>query len=100
MGGPCAASGWRGSRTSTGPTAGPSRRPRQRYALLEDALQLLPLLWGPGTPAFEGRVLDVPEAICYPRPLQAKVPILVGGGGERRTLRLVARYADACNVDR
>jgi alkanesulfonate monooxygenase SsuD/methylene tetrahydromethanopterin reductase-like flavin-dependent oxidoreductase (luciferase family) len=71
---------------------------RQRYALLEDALQLLPLLWGPGTPAFKGAVLDVPEAMCYPRPLQAHVPILVGGGGERRTLALAARYADACNI--
>jgi alkanesulfonate monooxygenase SsuD/methylene tetrahydromethanopterin reductase-like flavin-dependent oxidoreductase (luciferase family) len=69
-----------------------------RYALLEDALQLLPLLWGPGTPSFEGRVIKVPEAMCYPRPLQEHVPILVGGGGERRTLRLVARYADACNL--
>ncbi len=43
-------------------------------------------------------MLRVPEALCYPRPLQDRVPILVGGGGERRTLRLVARYADACNV--
>jgi F420-dependent oxidoreductase-like protein len=70
----------------------------ERYALLEDALQLLPLLWGPGTPAFSGRVLKVPEAMCYPRPLQERIPILVGGSGEQRTLRLVARYADACNL--
>lgn len=69
-----------------------------RYALLEDALQLLPLLWGPGSPAFRGRVLDVPEALCYPRPLQEHVPLVVGGGGERSTLRLAARYADAANV--
>jgi len=69
-----------------------------RYALLEDALQLLPLLWGPGSPSFKGQVLTVPEAVCYPRPLQAHVPIVVGGGGERRTLRLAARYADASNV--
>src|SRR5262249_29472673 len=69
-----------------------------RYAWLEDALQLWPLLWGPGAPAFEGRVLKVPEAMCSPRPLQEHLPILVGGSGERRTLRLVARYADACNL--
>jgi F420-dependent oxidoreductase-like protein len=74
----------------------PSRS--DRYDLLEDALQLLPLLWGPGTPAFTGRVLNVPEAMCYPRPLQERIPILLGGSGERRTLRLVARYADACNL--
>jgi F420-dependent oxidoreductase-like protein len=71
---------------------------RARYELLEDALQALPLLWGKGSPAFEGRRMSVPEAICYPRPVQEHVPVLVGGGGERRTLRLAARYADAVNV--
>ncbi len=71
---------------------------RERFALLEDALELLPLMWGKGSPAFEGRVVQVPEAICYPRPLQEHIPILVGGSGERRTLRLVAQYADACNL--
>jgi F420-dependent oxidoreductase-like protein len=70
----------------------------ERYALLEDALQFLPLLWGKGSPAFEGRVLHVPEAMCYPRPLQDRIPLLVGGNGERRTLRLAAQYADACNI--
>jgi F420-dependent oxidoreductase-like protein len=69
-----------------------------RYALLEDALQLLPVLWGPGSKPFHGQVLSVPEAMCYPRPLQERVPIIVGGGGERHTLRLAARYADAANV--
>jgi F420-dependent oxidoreductase-like protein len=69
-----------------------------RYDLLEDALRLLPLLWGKGSPAFRGKVLDVREAMCYPRPLQERVPILLGGGGERRTLRLAAQYADAANV--
>jgi alkanesulfonate monooxygenase SsuD/methylene tetrahydromethanopterin reductase-like flavin-dependent oxidoreductase (luciferase family)/predicted kinase len=69
-----------------------------RYALLEDALRLLPVLWGPGSPPFHGQVLEVPETLCYPRPLQEHVPMLVGGGGEAHTLRLAARYADAANV--
>jgi F420-dependent oxidoreductase-like protein len=70
----------------------------ERFARLEDALELLPLMWRPGTPSFAGRTITVEEAVCYPRPLQERIPILVGGSGERRTLRLVARYADACNL--
>jgi F420-dependent oxidoreductase-like protein len=72
--------------------------PFQRFALLEDALELFPLLWGPGSPPFKGRCIEIPEAICYPRPIQEHIPILIGGSGERRTLRLVAQYADACNL--
>jgi F420-dependent oxidoreductase-like protein len=71
---------------------------RERYERLEDALELLPLMWGKGSPRFEGRTITVPEATCYPRPLQERIPILVGGSGEKKTLRLVARYADACNL--
>ena len=70
----------------------------RRYDLLEDALELLPLMWGPGSPRFEGRTTTVAEATCYPRPLQERVPIMVGGSGERRTLGLVARHADMCNL--
>jgi F420-dependent oxidoreductase-like protein len=69
-----------------------------RYELLEDALELLPLMWGPGSPRFEGRTITIPAATCYPRPLQEHIPIWVGGSGERRTLRLVARHADGCNL--
>jgi F420-dependent oxidoreductase-like protein len=74
----------------------PSRA--ERYARLEDALRLLPLMWGKGSPRFEGRSVVVEEAMCYPRPLQPHVPIWVGGSGERKTLRLVAELADACNL--
>jgi F420-dependent oxidoreductase-like protein len=71
---------------------------QERHALLQDALELLPLMWGPGAPPFTGRTIAVPETICYPRPVQPHVPILVGGGGEQVTLKLVARHADACNL--
>ena len=70
----------------------------RRYAQLEDTLQALPLLWGKGAPRFEGRTVTLDEALCYPRPLQERVPIVLGGSGERRTLRLAARYADGCNL--
>ena len=70
----------------------------RRYAHLEDALQVLPMLWGKGAPRFEGPTVTIGETLCYPRPIQDRLPIVVGGSGERRTLRLVARYADGCNL--
>ncbi|MGH8943642.1 MAG: TIGR03560 family F420-dependent LLM class oxidoreductase [Acidimicrobiia bacterium] len=69
-----------------------------RYEQLEDTLRMLPLLWGKGSPSFAGTTFSAPELICYPRPIQDPIPILIGGSGEKRTLRLVARYADACNL--
>jgi probable F420-dependent oxidoreductase len=70
----------------------------RRYAHLEDMLQALPLLWGKGAPRFEGATVTIGETLCYPRPLQPHIPIVVGGSGERRTLRVVARFADGCNL--
>jgi F420-dependent oxidoreductase-like protein len=69
-----------------------------RYEQLEDTLRMLPLLWGKGSPSFSGKTFSAPELICYPRPIQDHIPILIGGSGEKRTLRLVARYADVCNL--
>ena len=71
---------------------------KTRLDALEDALGALPVLWGPGSKSFEGTTMSIPEAMAYPRPIQDPVPVLVGGGGERRTLKLAARYAHACNV--
>ena len=70
----------------------------RRYAHLEDMLQALPLLWGKGSPRFEGATVTLDETLGYPRPIQDHVPVIVGGSGERRTLRLAARYADGCNL--
>ena len=72
--------------------------PARRLDRVEDALQLLPLLWGPGSPPFTGKTISTPAATCYPRPIQEHIPIVVGGGGERRTLRLVAEHADGTNL--
>lgn len=69
-----------------------------RLALLGDALQALPLIWGPGNPPFEGEVVTIPDTTCYPRPIQEQIPIIVGGSGERVTLRLAAQYAAGCNL--
>ena len=69
-----------------------------RYEMLEDTLRMLPLLWGKGSPSFNGTTFSAPDLVCYPRPIQDRIPILIGGSGEKRTLRLVARYADACNL--
>lgn len=70
----------------------------ERYELLEETVQMLPLLWGPGSPPFEGRLIQARELACYPRPVRERIPILIGGSGENKTLRLVARYADICNL--
>jgi F420-dependent oxidoreductase-like protein len=70
----------------------------ERFELLEDTLRLLPLLWGKGAPSFRGNRIDAESLICYPRPVQARIPIMVGGSGEKRTLALVAEFADGCNL--
>jgi len=70
---------------------------RERLDLLEAAIETMRALWSPGTKAYAGTRVDLPETTCYPRPT-GQVPIIVGGSGEERTLKIAARLADGCNL--
>lgn len=71
---------------------------RERFARLEETLRIAHQLWADDPSPFDGRFSQLAEPIIRPQPLsRPHPPIMVGGNGERRTLRLVARYGDACN---
>jgi F420-dependent oxidoreductase-like protein len=71
----------------------------ERFERLEETLQICQQMWSDDDGPFQGTHYQLAETICSPRPIQQPGPkILVGGSGERKTLRLVARYADACNL--
>ncbi len=70
----------------------------ERYQLLAESIEVLRLLWGKGAPAYRGELLSADSLACYPRPIQERIPIMIGGSGERITLRMVAGLADAANV--
>ncbi|HEV2014241.1 MAG TPA: LLM class F420-dependent oxidoreductase [Candidatus Dormibacteraeota bacterium] len=71
----------------------------ERLSRLEEALQICRAMFREEQPTFEGRYYRIQGALNFPRPIQPNgPPILIGGGGEQRTLKLVAQYADMCNI--
>ena len=71
----------------------------ERFERLEETLQISLQMWSDNNGPFNGRHYQLAETLCVPQPLsRPHPPIQVGGGGEKKTLRLVARYGDACNV--
>jgi F420-dependent oxidoreductase-like protein len=70
-----------------------------RFELLEETLQIAKQMWSPDNGAYHGKHNHLEETLCNPQPLsRPHPPILVAGGGEKKTLRMVAQYADACNL--
>ena len=87
-----------GSNNETSSISFPSNK--ERLLRLEEALQIIRKMWTEEPSAsFKGKYYQIHNAYCNPKPIQKPTPpILVGGSGEKRTLKIVAKYADACNL--
>jgi F420-dependent oxidoreductase-like protein len=71
----------------------------ERFERLEETLRICQQMWSDDNGPFAGRHYQLAETLCVPAPIsRPHPPIMIGGGGEKKTLLLVARYADACNL--
>lgn len=72
---------------------------KERFERLEETLQIAHQMWSGKVAPYRGTHYQLAETLCSPQPLsKPHPPIMVGGAGEKKTLRLVAKYADACNL--
>jgi F420-dependent oxidoreductase-like protein len=73
---------------------------KERLLRLEEAIQIIRKMWTEEPAAtFSGKYYQISNAFCNPKPVQKpSPPIMVGGSGERQTLKIIAKYADACNL--
>lgn len=72
--------------------------PRPRIERLEDGVSVIRALFGDNPASYEGKHFQIKDAYLSPKPQQSPLPILIGGGGEKRTLRVVARHANEWNI--
>jgi alkanesulfonate monooxygenase SsuD/methylene tetrahydromethanopterin reductase-like flavin-dependent oxidoreductase (luciferase family) len=71
----------------------------ERFERLEETIQICLQMWSENNGPYRGRHYQLAETLCVPQPLGRRRPeIMIGGGGEKKTLLLVAQYADACNL--
>jgi F420-dependent oxidoreductase-like protein len=71
----------------------------ERFERLEETIQIVLQMWSDDDGPFNGRYYQLAETLCRPRPVSSPRPrIMIGGNGENKTLRLVAQYADVCNI--